>query len=136
MIILREYNLFVIKDNYFKYYIKYPEKLYNLLSLIYYKKCSIEYGINLYSKICKKVDTEILKNYLNSKYNLNNERIFYINGIFINLYNSRITIKSKYNYPQILKIFNYYNRCIFVIDFINNDYFFLRNFKVNILQNI
>ena len=63
--------------------------------------------------------------------------MFYLDNVFIELKYSRIVVRSKYNYPRIMKSFNCYNRNIFVCDFKNNDYFFLNSFIRNkVLENL
>ena len=125
---MREYNLFVIRNEQIDFYKKKPEELYEILYRLNTLKYNFNYGITLFEQLCNKINIEILKKYLNDKYDLNNERNFYINKIFIELKYSRIVVKSKYNYPRILKSLNCYNRNIFVCDFINKDYFWLSNF--------
>lgn len=137
MIKLREYNLFVIKNEYVDFYKKKPFELYEILYKLSNLKFNFNYGITLYEQLCNKINIETLKYYLNDKYNLDNERNFYINKIFIELKYSRVVVKSKYNYPRILKSLNCYNRNIFVCDFINKDYFWLSNFvREDVLQYI
>lgn len=128
MIILREYNLFVIKNEYIDFYKNKPEELYGILCKLNNLKYNFNYGVTLFEQLCNKINIDILKKYLNDKYDLNNERTFYINKVFIHLKYSRIVIKSKYNYPRILKSLNCYDRNIFVCDFVNKDYFWLSNF--------
>jgi hypothetical protein len=125
---MREYNLFVIKNEYIYFYKNKPEELYEILCKLNNLKYNFNYGITLFFQLCNKINIATLKSYLNNKYNLNNEQTFYINKVFIELKYSRIIVRSKYNYPRILKSFNCYNRNIFVVDFINKDYFWLSNF--------
>lgn len=137
MIKLREYNLFVIKSEYVDFYKNKPDELYEIIYKLNNLKYNFNYGITLYEQLCNKISIETLKKYLNDKFNLNNEKTFYINNVFIELKYSRIVIKSKYNYPRILKSLNCYNRNIFVCDFINKDYFWLSNFvRDDVLQYI
>lgn len=128
---MRKYNLFVIKDEYKEFYKNNPDQLYNILYKLNDIKFNLNYGITLFEQLCNKINIETLKKYLNDKYDLNNERTFYINKIFVELKYSRIIIKSKYNYPRIMKSLNCYNRNIFVCDFINEDYFWLCDFVRN-----
>lgn len=119
------------------FYKNKPEELYDILHKLSNLKYNFNYGITLYEQLCNKINIETLRCYLNDKYNLNNQRNFYINKMFIELKYSRVVIKSKYNYPRILKSLNCYNRNIFVCDFINKDYFWLSNFvRDDVLQYI
>ena len=134
---MREYNLFVIKDEYFNFYNNKPEYLYEILNKLNNFSSNMNYGITLYEQLCNKIDVEILKYYLNNKYGLSNDKVFYLDNVFIELKYSRIVVRSKYNYPRIMKSFNCYNRNIFVCDFKNNDYFFLNSFMRNkVLENL
>jgi len=128
VIILREFNLFVIKNEYIDFYKKRPEELFYILEKLSSLKYNLNYGITLFEQLCDKINVDILRNYLNDKYDMNNSRVFYINKILVELKHSRVVVKSKYNYPRILKSFNCYNRNIFVCDFKNNDYFWLSKF--------
>lgn len=133
---MREYNLFVIKNNIIKMYENNDDKLYEILFKLYNMKCN-NYGITLFSQLCNRINLDSIRYYMNSKYNLNNDKIFYIDNSYIILKPSRIIIKSKYNFPSIIKMFNCYSRNIFVCDFINNDYFWLNIFVRNkVLQYI
>lgn len=125
--LMREYNLFIIKKEYFYLYKNRPLYLFNILNQLFYFQTNFNFGITLYEQLCNKIDIAYIKEYLNDKYNLNCEETFYINQTLIELKPSRIILKSKVNYPRIIKTFNNYNKFIFVCDFNNNDYFWLTN---------
>ena len=125
---MREYNLFIIKNEYYDLYKNRPMVLFESLNKLYKMHNNLNYGITLYEQLCNKVNIETLKYYLNDKYQLNNDKTFYIDKSFIELKPSRITVKSKSNLPEVIKMFNCYNRQIFVCDFNNYDYFWLQNF--------
>lgn len=125
---MREYNLFVIRKEYSELYRNKPKLLFNTLYDLNSMKTSFNYGISLYEQLCLPFDVEIISKYLNEKYHLNNKQNFYISNVQIEIKPSRIIIKSRYNLPNIVKVFNYYNRNIFVCDFKNNDYFWLSEF--------
>jgi len=132
-----EYNLFIIKQEYYDIYKNKPLFLYEILKKIYYMNSNFNYGITLYEQICNKVSVDTLKYYLNNRYDLNNDNYFFIDGVLIELRYSRIILKSKQNYPKVMEVFNCYNKNIFVCNFISNDYFWLDIFsKRKILQNV
>lgn len=134
---MRKYNLFVIKEDYVNFYKDNPKELYEILYKLNKMKHSFNIGINLYKQLCKAINILILKKYLNDKFNKNFDKKFYIDNVFIELKYTRIIIKSKYNYPRILNLFNCYDRNIFVCDFLNRDYFWLSSFvRSNVLQHI
>lgn len=122
---MREFHLFIINKQ--VYYKDREESLYNILYELNNMKGYYNYGVSLYKQICKPFDVELISKYLNDKYRLNKKDTFYINNVLINLKPSRIIIKSPYNLPSIMKIFNFYNRNILVCDFKNGDYFWLND---------
>lgn len=121
---MKEYNLFVIKKEYYDYYQKNPLFLFDILKKLYYMKEDFNYGISLYSQLCERINIFNLKYYLNKKYKLDNERIFYVDKTFVELKHTRIIIRG-INYNNLLEDFKTYSKNIFVCDFINNDYFWL-----------
>ena len=121
---MREYNLFVIKKEYYEYYQRNPLFLFDILKKLYVMKENFNYGISLYSQLCEIINTFNLKYYLNRKYHLDNERTFYIEKSFIELKHTRIIIRSKYD-TKIINEFSNFSKYFFVCDFINNDYFWL-----------
>ena len=127
---MREYNLFIIKKEYYEYYQKNPLFLFDVLKKLYVMKENFNYGISLYSQLCERINIYNLKYYLNRKYHLDNERTFYIDKSFIELKHTRIVVRSKYN-TKIINEFSQFSKYFFVCDFINNDYFWLD--KKNIL---
>ena len=128
---VREYNLFVIKQEYFDIYKNKPLFLFDILKKLYNLKDNFNYGITLYEQLCNKVSVNTLKYYLNNRYELNNDELFYIDGSLIELRYSRIILKSHDEYPKIMEVFNCYNKNIFICDFNNNDYFWLDIFSKN-----
>ena len=124
MILLREYNLFIIKKEYFDYYQRNPLFLFDVLKNLYHLKHDFNYGISLYDQLCERINIFHWKYYLNKRYSLDNERTFYIDRTFIELRHSRIIVRSKGNF-EIIKDFNEYNKSIFACHFINNDYFWV-----------
>jgi len=125
---MREYNLFVIKGEYLNIYKNNPGQLFELLKKLYCMNKNLNYGITFYEQLCNYITIDTLRYYLNTKYNLSNYNKYYLEKTYIELKPSRIILKSKNNIPSIIKVFNCYNRNIFVCDFINNDYFWLNSF--------
>lgn len=125
---MREYNLFVIKNDYYYNYKNNPNLLYDILKNLFYLNSDFNYGVTLFEQLCNKVSVDTLRYYLNNKFSMNNKNKFYIDNIYLELKPTRIIVKSDYNYPKIMKALNCYNRYIFVCDFINEDYFWLSNF--------
>ncbi len=130
---MREYNLFVLKDSCKKVFKEEQSILFNNLKDIYLSD-NIIYGKYLFEQMCEYIDVDILKEYFNKKYNIKYGECFKYGSCQIYVKHSRIVVKSIDNLPNILKIFNIYNRNIFICDFFNNDYFFLNDLKGKFLQ--
>jgi len=128
---MREYNLFIVKKELVYLYQNNPEILFKILYNLYKLKRCFNYGVSLYNQLCLPFEVEIISKYLSDKYNLENKKDFYINGTLIKLKPSRVIVKSQYNLPNIIKIFNYYSHNIFVCDFNKKDYFWLKQFIKN-----
>ena len=121
------YYLFIIKDNFFDNNDKY---LYDLLyKLKVMNKENYNYGISLYYNVCKLFDTNLLINYINSKYKLKQKN----NKFYLDKYNyfeirkSCCVINNNKYLREILCIFYIYNKNIFICDFNNNKYFWLKD---------
>ena len=127
------YYLFIINNNAYKLYKKNPKYLYDIFYTLYkLKDKDLIYGINLYKNICDIFSVKLLSNYFKERFNYKiiNNYIFINNrnkNIKIKLNYSRVIIKSNIKLPDILQIFNIYNKRIFVIDFKNNKYFWLND---------
>ena len=127
------YYLFIINNNAYKLYKKNPKYLYDIFYTLYkLKNKDLIYGINLYKNICDIFSVKLLSNYFKERFNYKiiNNYIFINNrnkNIKIKLNYSRVIIKSNIKLPDILQIFNIYNKRIFVIDFKNNKYFWLND---------
>ena len=87
--------------------------------------------INIYQNICLPFPVSLFKNYFANRINYEqiNKKIIRIESDFedtyVQLNYSCIIIKSNCNFPQILKIFNIYNKNIFICDFKHKDFFWL-----------
>ncbi len=131
---MRKFYLFSIKDDFFNAYYEKSKSLYNTLKNIYNLKIPyLNYGISLYDQICKPFNVEVLSNYISNRYHTNYKRRFllknsYLNEIIlIDIKYSCIILVTTNNFSPIFKIFNLYNKKIFVCDFENNDYFWLKD---------
>ena len=121
------YYLFIIKDNFLKDNDKY---LYDLLhKLKTMNKENYNYGISLYYNICKLFDTKSLKYYVSSKYKLKqvNNKFYLDKYNYFEIRKSCVVINNDKYLREILCIFYIYNKNIFVCDFDNNKYFWLKD---------
>ncbi len=121
------YYLFIIKDNYFKNNTQY---LYDILyKLKTMHKENYSYGMSLFYNICNLFDTKALKYYINTKYNLKNIN----NKYFLDKYNyfeirkSCCIINNNKYLREVLCIFYIYNKNIFVCNFDDKEYFWLKD---------
>ena len=130
---MHNYYLFIINNNAYKLYKNNPKYLYSILYTLYkLKDNDLVYGINLYKNICDIFSVKLLNNYLIERFNYKKkDNYIVINNrnrlTKIKLNYSRVIIKTNIKFPDILKIFNIYNKKIFIIDFKNNNYFWLND---------
>lgn len=122
------YYLFIIKNDFLKDYDE--EYLYNILKkLKMMNKKNYNYGISLYYNICNLFNIKVIKHYIKCKTNLeykNNK--FYLNKAdYFEIRKSCIIINSEKYLRQILCIFYIYNKNIFVCNFDNNKYFWIKD---------
>ena len=114
---------FKIKNN--------PDNLYDILNTLYHLKYSdLTYGVSLYKNLCDVFSVKLLKNYITERFYIKviDDNIFLQNKnekTYLKINYSKVAIKSNKKYPEILKIFNIYNKRIFVIDFNQKNYFWL-----------
>ncbi len=121
---MRKYYLFIYKNN--------SKLLYTILETLYSLKMdNVNYGVELFNQVCDTFSVRLLNNYIKEKYayKLINKKLIKLlsndetTTISIR-YATTIIITNK-NMPAIFKIFNIYNKKIFVVDFYNKDYFWL-----------
>lgn len=131
---MRKYYLFIIKDEYYNKYRYSPYLLYKALYYLYkMNKYDLENGLYLYNKFCNIISKNVILNYIKNKFEYTNysKKIIRLNSIlektYIQVNYSSIIILTNVNSPYIFKILNIYNKKIFVCDFNNRDYFFLKD---------
>lgn len=133
---MKKYYLFVIKNDYYKIYRKTPLMLYRTLENLYMlEKYNFPYGISIYQQICQPFSVKLLTNYILNKYKCYKKNKIikidsFIEKTILQLgYSTSVIITNK-EIPEIMKLFNIYNRKIFVCEFNNKEYFWLNN-KLN-----
>lgn len=140
---MRKYYLFIIKKQYYDQYINASYVLYRIIENLYrLKTYDFSYGINIYKELCMPFPVKLFNNYINNKmrYEQINSEVIKIDSLFeetyIRIKPSCVIIYSNVNFPQILKIFNIYNKNIFVCDFEQKDFFWLnRQIKISKFLN-
>lgn len=130
---MNKYYLFIIDKKLIKNYKNKSYVLYKLLETLYksetYDFC---YGIKIYWQICNNISVKLLNNYINNRIKISkiNEKVFKIKNeqTYIQLMYPCIIIKTKNKRSNLFRIFNIYNRNIFVCDFKNQNYFWLNEY--------
>lgn len=122
----------MIKSEYYKLYKNKSTTLYEILNNLYQlKEPNFSYGISLFDSICQPFSVKLLRNYIQNKYTctLENKKIIKVHSIkertYLQIAYATCVIKTNVNFPEILKVFQIYNKKIFICDFKNEDYFWL-----------
>lgn len=139
---MRIYYIFNIRKEYVNLYKDSKNSLYKVLYQLYYlRRKDAEYGFNMFKQLTTKIDDlELDKKIFIKMHN----KMTYVkkgkNHIINNLYKEEITVlkvKKSYilincnkNYTEFFNVLASENKDFFVCDFINNDYFFLRDIKM------
>ncbi len=136
---MRKYNLFLIKDEYVKSYSNNRIILFKTLKNLYEIKTNVNYSLSIYNQICNVFDKKLLLYYFhNKKAFINDNNLFYLNTqkeeSVIKINYSALTLATNNNFSDIFKILKIYNQNIFVCDFLNNDYFWIKEY--NHISNI
>ena len=139
---MRTYYIFEIKDEFYKLYKDGPNTLYIILrQLFLLKKQDAEYGFNIFNQLTLQQNKYLLNKNIYVKYHkemiytkLGNEHI--INNLFkdeisiLTIKNSYIMLSTNHNYSSFFNILIDYSSNYFVVDFKNQDYFFLNEIKM------
>ena len=131
-----KYHLFIISNNSYKIYKNNPKNLYDILNIIcHMKSTDLIYGLNLYNSLCDTFSVKLLKDYIIDRFDIKqNSKFIFLNNkcekTNININYSNTYIISNIKYPEIFRIFNIYNKRIFVIDIEHEKYFWLNNLKL------
>lgn len=129
---MRKYYLFIINTSSYKLYKNNPKLLYTILETLYnLKENNINYGLDLYNQVCDTFSVKLLTSYIQEKYKYKkiNNKLIKLNNkdevTSLSIRYARTIVYTNKNIPKIFKIFNIYNKKIFVVDFYNKDYFWL-----------
>lgn len=128
---MRKYYLFIIDKDFKNVYLKNTDVLYHTLYNLYkLKKDDLRFGISIYNQLCKIFNKKLLIKYLKEKYNLKStkDKFYLISNkeeLLIKINYSCVIIYTNVNIPAMFKIMYLYNKNIFVVDFKNEDYFWL-----------
>lgn len=138
---MKEFFIFNIKKEFATLYKEKPSELFFIFNRIYaMKEMDKEYGYNLFSQISLFFDKQQINHYLNRKYKdkimystTKNEHI--LNNLFLNeisilkVKNSSLRIETNQEYPAFFKDLKGLPGELFVCNFKEQEFFFLRNKK-------
>lgn len=130
---MNKYYLFIINNKFQKSYKNKSYVLYKVLESLYksetYDFC---YGTKIYWQLCNNISIKLLHNYINNRlHNIKiNKKIYKLKteNTYIQIMYPCIILFTNNRKSNIFKIFNIYNRDIFVCNFKDNDYFWLNNY--------
>ena len=141
---MRVFYIYNINDLFCSVYDNYPYKLYKMLEDAYYTN---KHDIVLSTLEFEQVITNYNKLYMNNYIIANNKLdLYYYNKNNIHIISSRdeysklmvssycLKLKSNLNYPKFFYNIKDYSDNIFVCDFVNKDYFWLK--KVSKLEKV
>mgnify|MGYP004580477871 FL=1 len=144
VIFMKEYFVFNIKVEFAKLYKDRPSELFYIFNRIYYmKEIEKEYGYNLFDQISNFYDKKYVNSFIYNRYkdkimysNNGNEHI--INNLFLNeisilkVKSSNLKIETNYDKCTFLKDLRHFNGHLFVCNFKEQEYFFIKKTRSGI----
>ena len=141
---MKEYYIFNIKKEFMRLYKDKPSQLFYIFNRIYYmKEIDKAYGYNLFCQISDFFDKKELNRYITNRYKdkimysvANSEHI--INNLFLNeisilkVKSSNIKIETNVEHPAFFKVLKEYSLNLFICDFKEQNFYFLKNIKTKI----
>lgn len=131
---MRTYYLFLIQGEIANTLEEKEFELYYMLKrIIEGKEETISYRIPCYLQLCKSWPKEVLNHYFTTKYpHLKKKYDYEIAGDSYFIRSSYLKIVTSKTIPGIFRLLNYMDPYIFVCDFENGDYFYLKAFMNHI----
>lgn len=125
---MRKYYLFNVKDELNRIYKYNPYGLYKTIEDLYEIK-TVKYEVALYNELCNIIDANAIKYYIEHTYKCHkNHNKYLLDTTLIEINPSCVVVESNYNLPDIFKTLDIYSKNFLVIDFYNNDYFWLNRY--------
>ena len=133
------YYVFDVKEDICSLYRDKPSSLFKILNSIYYMHCEEkEYGFNILRQLTNKIDIDKLNQKLYIYFHgdlvySKNDNEHVINNLYadeisvLKVHKSHLLIQSNCNYSSFFKILGDYNGNYFVCDFLEKDFFFLKD---------
>ena len=139
---MKEYYVFLIRDEFVKLYSSKSSDLFYIFNRIYYmKEMDKMYGYNLFSQISYFFNKDDVNEFLYNKYKdkimysyTNDEHI--INNLFLNEISilkvkpSSIRIQTNTSSSSFLEDLKNYNKTLFVCNFKEQEFFFISDVKI------
>ncbi|MFI3307522.1 MAG: sporulation inhibitor of replication protein SirA [Mycoplasmatota bacterium] len=136
---MRTFHLFLIKKDKASMYENNEFVLYTTLKNLYTSKTNLNFSYIIYNQICDPFKKEVIVNYFAKKGYIRKNNIFALLNetemSLIKINYSHIILKTNNNYSSMFKILQLINKNIFIVDFNNNDYFFIKKYN-HILEQI
>lgn len=130
---MHTYHLFVIQKDIYSSYLKKPGHLFLLLKKLYQMDYqNLQYGLSLYQQLCAPIHVKILTDYIIEKVPAIKTKkntfkmLSFFESTTIQFHYTNITVETDEILPSIYEIFAIYHEHIFVCDFRENKYFWLR----------
>lgn len=125
---MRKYYLFNIKEDFSRIYKHNPYGLYKTIENLYNIK-KIKYEVALYNELCNLIDENVIEYYIEHSYDHKKHKNKYLlEETLVEVNRSCIVAESEYNIPEIFRCLNIYSKNFLVVDFENNDYFWLNKY--------
>lgn len=129
---MRKFYMFSIQKKYCGETLKDIKSLYSILENLYYLNTNkFNYGISIYNQLCKKINSALIIKTIKEKcpnYKFRNNRVI-INDLektILEINNCCLVLYTNANISALLKYINTVDNNIFVCDFENNDFFWLK----------
>ena len=141
---MKEYYVFNLRKEFAMLYKDKPSELFYIFNRIYYMKdIDKNYGYNLFEQIALFYNKEDVNDFIFDKYK---DKIMYsingcehiINNLFLNeisiltVKSSNLRIETNFERCTFFKDLKEYSKNLFICNFKEQDYFFLKDYKIKI----
>ena len=128
---MRKFYMFSIQKKYQGETLKDLKSIYSILENLYYLNTNkFNYGISIYNQLCKKINSELLLKTLKKSpnYTIKGNRVILneLEKSILEINNCCLILYTNANISSFFKYINVVENSIFVCDFENNDFFWLK----------
>ncbi|MEG0021763.1 MAG: hypothetical protein RSB77_02915 [Bacilli bacterium] len=125
---MKKYYIFSINKEFYKVYKENPTILFKTLFNLYSLKLKhASNGLRVYNQLCNTINKQVIENYLETKSKTN-----VIDNSILEINTSCLILLTKNRIPKKIVNLVYYESPLFVVDFENKNYFWLKKDKVRI----